>query len=118
MLFLTFSHVSYVDPGLDLVQVAAGPFLCPHQPLEFSGGGGFVPAICPLGARQAVETSGHAWKRFLCFINLSHKSRTSIIFNRVFKKNSANGLIVLAITDTNKTINTAIRASAVGTYSP
>lgn len=33
MLFLTFSHVSYVDPGLDLVQVTAGPFLRPHQPL-------------------------------------------------------------------------------------
>lgn len=29
------SHVSYVDPGLDLIQVATGSFLCPHEPVEF-----------------------------------------------------------------------------------
>ena len=28
------SHVPHVDPGLDLVQVAAGPVLGPHQPLQ------------------------------------------------------------------------------------
>lgn len=118
MLFLTFSHVSYVDPGLDLVQVAAGPFLRPHQPLELCGRGGFVPAVCPLAARQALETSGHVWKLLLCFSNLSHKSGTSVIFNGGFTKISANGLLVLAITDRAKIINTAIRASALGTYSP
>lgn len=54
------SHVSDVDAGVDLVQVSAGPPLCPHQPLELRGRGGFVPAaVRPLEARPAVEASGH-----------------------------------------------------------
>lgn len=118
MLCLASSHVSYVDPGLDLVQVAAGPFLCPHQPLELCGRGGFVPAVCPLAARRVPETSEHVWKLLLRFSNLLHKSGTSVIFNGVFSKLSANGLLVLAITDRAKIINAAIRASALGTYSP
>lgn len=68
---MSFSHVSDVDPGMNLIQMVTGPFFCPHQPLELWSWGGFIPAFCPLRARQAAEASGHVWILHFCFYNLS-----------------------------------------------
>ena len=63
-----FSHVSNIDPGMNFIQMAAGAFHYPHQPLELRSRGGLIPAACPLRARQAAEASGHVWMLHLCFL--------------------------------------------------
>lgn len=44
---MSVSHVSDVDPGMNLIQMVTGPFFCPHQSLKLWSWGGFHTGLLP-----------------------------------------------------------------------
>lgn len=117
-MFRQSSHVSNVDPGLNLIQMVAGAILCPHQPLELWSRGGLIPAVCPPRARQAVEASGHVWALHLFFLqSVKQKYHISMFSQSLFWQHWLFNYI-WTTQSADKTSNTLLSDGALIIWAP